>query len=364
MASWSAALEGGEGDGVRPLLLAQAGPWVRWLGLPGLAAFGLRWLGPATERDTAFANRYGEGRRQRLLTRARPLRASDMPLGRVDAAIVSPLHRGDVAAAMVPALRERGAFVALDAQGLMRTVGSDGRVRIATPRGREAMASADVVTFSEREFAAWTGGGDWRRQAVAVAQEIGVELLLTRGAEGVALVSGGAVVEVAADATVVAAGATVDSTGAGDVLLAGYTAARLAGRDPVAALTEAADGTAALLRRRPLGPRGVALIRELRRLHACVLALRRLSEQGWQTPADRELFAGDSALVVAVNAQLPQAVVGADVAGDAAERAARLLSGCWALLSAGWPDVADLSAEVVGRSLDAEVRRVRAVGGR
>ena len=249
------ALSGaGVGDGVRLAVMAQAGPWARRWALPGLAAFGLRWVGPATEVDTVFANRYGAVRRQRLLARARRLEASDVRSGPVDAAIVSPLHRGDVSGEVLSALRRRGAFVALDAQGLMRTAGDDGWLGVAAPDGREALAQAHVVKFSTREFEAFAGRGDWRRQAVEVAGELGAEVLLTRGADGVLLASGDAVVEIPAE--VVAAGAGVDLTGAGDVLLASYAAARLAGGVPAEAVAVAASGTGALLRRRPVGAEG------------------------------------------------------------------------------------------------------------
>lgn len=113
-----------------------------------------------------------------------------------------------------------------------------------------------------------------------------------------------------------------------------------------------------------LAPKGVALIGELRRLHACALALERLRDGGRRVGAGGEPFARRSALVMAVNAHLPQPVIEADFAGDAAMRAMRLLSGCWALLSVGWPRVSSLSVAAVRGAMDVETARVRALGGR
>jgi hypothetical protein len=147
-------------------------------------------------------------------------------------------------------------------------------------------------------------------------------------------------------------------------LLATYAAARLAGGDPAEAVAVAASGTGALLRRRPVGAEGVALIGELRRLHACALALERVGDGGRRVGAGGEPFARRSALVMAVNAHLPQPVIEADFAGDAAMRAMRLLSGCWALLSVGWPRVSSLSVAAVRGAMDVETARVRALCGR
>jgi hypothetical protein len=353
----------GLGEGLRVAVMAQAGPWVRRMAVPGLATFGVRWLGPATDSDTVFTNRYGAVRRQRLRATARRLEASDVPSGRWEAAIVSPLHRDDVSAEVVRALRERGAFVALDAQGLLRTVGEDGWLETATLRGDAMLADAHVVKFSVREFEAFAGPGDRRRRARAVAREFNTELLVTRGADGVLLASGDAVVEIPVGAEVVGRDAGVDVTGAGDVLLATYVAARLAGHGPTEAVEVAALGTGALLRRRPGGDEGAALIREFRRLYACALVLGRLANGGLDDGAGGDLFGRRSALVRAVNAHLPLPVFEAEVGGGAAERAAGLLSGCWALLSVGWPGDAKLSVAAVRAALDGELAGVRALHG-
>jgi hypothetical protein len=61
---------------------------------------------------------------------------------------------------------------------------------------------------------------------------------------------------------------------------------------------------------------------------------------------------------------VPQPVIEADFAGGAAVRAMRLLSGCWALLSVGWPRGSSLSVAAVRGAMDAEVSGVRALCGR
>ena len=148
------------------------------------------------------------------------------------------------------------------------------------------------------------------------------------------------------------------------MLLAEFVAARLAGCGPADAAELAAVEAGALLHRRLAGDDAKALVAELRRLHACALVLERLGVGGIGAGAGDELFAASSALVRAVNAHVPYPVVALEFVGGAADRAARLLSGCWALLSVGWPRGPGLSVAAVRGALDAEVSAVRLLCGR
>ncbi|MXY80120.1 MAG: hypothetical protein F4Y94_10670, partial [Chloroflexi bacterium] len=175
-------------EGARVAVVATAGPWARRHGLPGLAAAGVEWRGVESPRDPAFINRYDPDRRwQTLMSRAPPLPVSAIEAGvtAVPAAVVvSPLMPGDTPPGTARRMRERGAFVAADAQGYLRATGAGGRIETRRVDLRPPLDGAQAVKFSLREFRVWAGlGADaaWRAAAARSAGVLGVEVVVSRG---------------------------------------------------------------------------------------------------------------------------------------------------------------------------------------
>ena len=217
---------------------------MRRFALPGLAASGVAWHGPATASDTVFVNRYeGDERQQRVLSWARSLTGSDLPPRRPDGVIVSPLFPDDVALDGIGRLRPRGAFVGVDAQGLLRRVDARGRVRTSAARLDESPAGAQAIKFSLAEFQAVAGRADWQQAAREFARALRSEVLVTCGPDGALL----ATPELSAETSGLSVRGRADTTGAGDVFLAGYVRARCAGTAPAAAAAEASAAAQALL---------------------------------------------------------------------------------------------------------------------
>ena len=312
--------------------VAQAGPWCQRFALPGLRAAGVRWLGAAAPRDTAFINRYARGQRRQVLCSQAPLiGVAQLPAGAITetitgtitgtiaAAVVSPLFPADVDPAVVAALRPRGIFVALDLQGLLRSPDARGRVRPIAADIRPFAEGVHALKCSQRELQTLLPALDWHAAAIDLARSLGCELIVTRGAEGALLVAGTALFEMEG----VALDATVDTTGAGDALIAAYAAGRASGLLAGPALAEATAVTVGLLRRRAAAAAaGAELLRLWRRWEAAAATPRRV--------------AIDRVLGEALRRHLPAAPAGE---GDAAE----LLSACWALWTRGWPREAALA---------------------
>ncbi len=357
-APWHAGLALGlweEGQTPSPSMrltaIAQAGPWVRRFALPGLAASGVAWHGPATASDTVFVNRYeGDERQQRLLSRARSLAETDLPPRRPDGVIVSPLFPDDVALDGIGRLGERGAFVGVDAQGLLRRVDARGRVRTSAARLAESPAGAQAIKFSLAEFQAVAGRADWQQAAREFARAMRSEVLVTCGSDGALL----ATPESSAETSGLSVRGRADTTGAGDVFLAGYVRARCAGTAPAAAVAEASATAQALLQRRLTAAADAdAIVAELRQLHGVGLRMIRLAARrtGARSGASAP-FATDAPLRRAVEAHLARP--DRDVRAGPAERVGSLLSGCWALFSVGWPDDPRLRPEALAAAVAGE----------
>ena len=146
--------------------------------------------------------------------------------------------------AAAAALRAHGAFVVADVQGLLRVRGPGGRIETRPAILKRTLGDVRAVKFSQREFRVFAGlpeppaaDGEWEVAAVALASELGAEILVSRGSEGAALAVSGAarIITVAA----VSRDGSADSTGAGDILIAAYARARSAGVDSGAALERA-----------------------------------------------------------------------------------------------------------------------------
>lgn len=332
-------------------VLGQVGPWTSRFALPALEAVGLEVWPARSDSDTVFTNDYRPQRRfQRLLSRAHPLAATDLPAGPIAAAAVSPLYAQALTADFVPALRERGTFVALDAQGLLRRVGRAGLVETVAPADLVVrLAGLQAVKFSAREFDVVPSlGRSHDIPATMFAGVVGVELLITHGAGGAQLfLPGGGSIDARTSAPATGAQAdsasSLDTTGAGDVFLAAYASARGGGAGPGDALAQATESATSLVtRRQRAATNRRALIEPLRRLHACATwASRRIPAAADASPrvaeADAELFAVDGPLARALAAHFPRVIAAGSAASSSAVRGPAQVGACWALLTRGWP---------------------------
>ncbi|MDE2639492.1 MAG: PfkB family carbohydrate kinase [Chloroflexota bacterium] len=346
----------------RVTVVATAGPWARRCGLPGLAAAGVECRGVESPRDTTFINRYDpDRRRQTLVSRAAPLPVTAVEAGVTDTpavVVVSPLMPGDTPPGTARRMRDRGAFVAADAQGYLRATGAGGRIETRRVDLRQALDDAQAVKFSLREFRVWAGLGpaaEWRVAAARAAGALAAEVLVSLGGEGAALALPGEARVI--DAPSPSLPGAADTTGAGDVLIAAYARARSLGLAPRSALERAVEETHALLRRRAEAERRAegSLLPVLRELQRVAALTRRRVRRGEDCHA---LFRPGGALAQAVGGALRVGPPG--MAADcAADRGAAISGVCWALFSGGWPDDPRLRAGALAALVAAEERGLR-----
>ena len=339
--------------------VGQAGPWLQAYALPGLTAAGIDWRGQTVATDTAFLNaspgngRGAVDRRQRLLRASEPLDWTALRTEAAPTALVSPLFSDDGAVAGVAELAAGGAFVAVDAQGLLRQIGPRGQVRRRADAALwERTAGAQAVKFSLREFVAQAGTDAWREAAEAAAAAQRREVLVTRGAEGVFVATPGEAFALAASAAATGGG-RADTTGAGDVFLAAYALVRSGGGEPREAAGHAVEAVSALLRDRAGGGQAVEISRRLRDLHRLVERMRRAAGRGAISErAGVDVLAALEPLRTILAAYFSQAALPVPAQTDALGTAAALVGVCWAALARGWPaataaaDVAALAAAV------------------
>jgi sugar/nucleoside kinase (ribokinase family) len=187
---------------------------------------------------TTYANHYGEDGTDRHELRATSdsIRPEDVPRAwrAPDLLHIGPLHPMDLIPETVDAV---GGLRGLDLQGLVRIPASE-RLR-ASPALGSFVTRAHVVQVSERELPAVLDGESLDR---FVARHRIRELLVTRGARGVTVITPAGVEDVAAVPAVVRSPA-----GAGDVFLAAYLLARVLGAGPREAAHEACAAAARAL---------------------------------------------------------------------------------------------------------------------
>ncbi len=196
---------------------------------------------PAT---THFVNRVADGRRtQEMPAAAGPVRARHVrkALANADCVHLGPLHPRDLDPLVFPLLKKSRTLVVLDAQGYVRRV-TRGRVipAVSTQLG-PALAAADIVKTNRAELE--TILRFHNRPLRQIIADYGIcEWLVTNGPEG-GFITDRLGAEHRYGAVPAPRGG--DPTGAGDVFLAAYIAARFASRLPVAAACDSAARLAA-----------------------------------------------------------------------------------------------------------------------
>ena len=163
---------------------------------------------------------------------------------------VAPLLRSDFPAATLAALAAPGRRVSLDGQGLVR-VPRVGPLAVDADFDPALLEPLAVLKLAEDEAAVLARG----RFGAEDAARLGVpEVLLTLGEEGCVVFAGGPPTWVPAAWPVLG----VQTTGAGDVFMVGYVAARSDGRPPAAAAAEASELVARMLEERKRGGQGAS----------------------------------------------------------------------------------------------------------
>ena len=173
---------------------------------------GVEWMVRPTRVTTTFRNLYAHGARdQRMAGRATAIRPADVARACAKPCVV---HLGPVAWEIGPPVASAipsGTLVGLTAQGLVRRVDADGRVRWRPWRRRRALLEAvDVAILSDEDIEADPGvGRAYLRQA-----RLGI---LTRGSLPLEVYEAGRVSEVPVRPTT-----DRKPTGAGDAFAAAF----------------------------------------------------------------------------------------------------------------------------------------------
>lgn len=212
-------------------------PLVAGLGVPvdvlparATSAFGLDYVG---ERRTMTVDAVGDTWTPEDTRRV----ASD-----VEWLHVAPLLRSDMPAATLAALAASGRRVSFDGQGLVR-VPQTGPLLVDAAYDPGLLAQLTVLKVADDEAAVLTDGVFGADDARALDVP---EILLTSGSEGCVVFAEGEATHVPAAWPVYG----VQTTGAGDIFMVAYIAARSDGASPVAAATRASRLVAELLEER------------------------------------------------------------------------------------------------------------------
>jgi len=197
--------------------------------LAELRAAGVEIVNLPTPLSTTFRNIYlpDDARVQRVDQVAPPIAPADLPPIEARVWQLGLLTGRDLAPEMLRRGAPPGSLLAMDVQGLTRSI-VDGEVRPAAPAASlDHLRHVDVLKADDAEILVHTGAGT-EAAAVAMANDAGVrEMLITRAHLGATIHARGAALDIPA----LPPRRQVDLTGCGDTFLAAYMARRLATDD-------------------------------------------------------------------------------------------------------------------------------------
>ncbi len=202
---------------------------------------------------TTYRNDYtGPVDHHELLAASDAIALEDVPLSwhEPDLVHLGPLHPDD----LEPTLSKLDArLVGLDLQGLVRRAGPEGTVLATTPRLARFLDGVQVVQASESELSIALAGEPLER---FVERHSIPEMIVTRGARGALVLSGGRKFEIPARAV-----RGAHRVGSGDVFLASYLLFRASGLPPPDASSASGEVCAVRIEKGevPLGFRPEAL---------------------------------------------------------------------------------------------------------
>jgi sugar/nucleoside kinase (ribokinase family) len=210
-----------------------------------LAGLGVPVTTLPAETTSGFALDYqGDSRTMRVAAIGDTWRPSELEAldPTVEWVHVAPLLRSDFPAATLAALAASGRSVSFDGQGLVR-VPRVGEMAVDAEFDPALLPPLSVLKLAEDEAEIVAGGRFEARHAA----QLGVpEILLTLGSEGAILYLAGGEEAIPVTGPV----RDVQSTGAGDVFMVAYIAARSDGEEPDAAASLAAETVARMLEER------------------------------------------------------------------------------------------------------------------
>lgn len=200
-----------------------------------LLSAGIRFLtpplteSPTTRFDIAFL---WDQRALRLLSRCEGIPPPRMGLQDFDIVLVNPVA-GEIAVESLPKYRAISKFLYMDPQGFLRRFDGDKVTLADCPELKERLRSVTAMKVDLEEGMMLTGLDEPAGVASSLLKMGVREVLVTQGAEGTYLRAG-----TSAYFLKVPTKKAFDGVGAGDLLGAGYAAARLT-RDPPASLAYA-----------------------------------------------------------------------------------------------------------------------------
>lgn len=217
--------------GGRARIVARCAPADRRALVSAVAALGVPVTWAPAERTAAFSFSYdGDVRHMRVDALGDPWTPADAALaGRAEWVHLGALARSDFPAETLAAL-SRGRRLALDGQGLVR-VPRTGPLLLERPEDLGALEHVTVLKLAEEEAVALAGEDYVGELATLDVPEI----LVTYGSGGSLLIRRGASERIPARRLP----PEVEPTGAGDMFLAAYVAARATGHRPLSAARQA-----------------------------------------------------------------------------------------------------------------------------
>lgn len=179
----------------------------------------LKGIQTGNSASTRFRLMYKQGNRKvRLLNRG-PIISDEVQIGNQDIIHLGPVYH-EIDLELAAMARRKCRFLSLDAQGLIRTAGRFGRIRLSNKNLDDYVGLCDAVKASREEAKVLTSTIDPIRMALGLLGKGPKFALVTLGSKGVVVGSKEGILKVPAYPET-----QFDSTGAGDVMLAGWLVA-------------------------------------------------------------------------------------------------------------------------------------------
>jgi sugar/nucleoside kinase (ribokinase family) len=160
-----------------------------------------------------------------LLEKCDDLTVDQIPDGRFDASLISPLAH-EIPQSVFEEVRRRSDFCFLDPQGYVRSFDSSGKVNTIPWSDDRVLANVDALKMDVSESEAITGKEAPREALAKLAQKNIHKAVVTRGAEPALVLDGNRISRVEIPKVKV-----VDSTGAGDIFGGALLSCFLRSRD-------------------------------------------------------------------------------------------------------------------------------------
>lgn len=199
-----------------------------WLGQEGIDLSGvIRADNAKTTRFQLFYNNDLSNRNLRLESKAPPIVVNDLPKSlRAKAIHIAPIA-DEISYEVAEHLKSCTQVLSFDPQGLLRSFDDNGNVTYSSLLDKRLLGLVNIYKSSLDEIEVVTGLSDLS-SAIKAVHDYGVEtVIVTLGAEGAML----SVEETLYKIPSYKLGKLIDPTGAGDVLIGGFLAEYISGKD-------------------------------------------------------------------------------------------------------------------------------------